>query len=93
MSDCLCLMVHCITSFHQCCTHVFNSQVASTCLFFFSFKIIPYKHVLCVYLMFGGFVFQGLTDHSCSPLSSGEHVINSPEPTHGKYFLLNTQHR
>lgn len=24
----------------------------------------------------------GLTDHSCSPSSSGEHVINSPEPTH-----------
>lgn len=38
--------------------------------------------------MFGGFVFQGLMDHSCSPLSSGEHVINSPEPTHGKYLIV-----
>lgn len=38
------------------------------------------------YVFDGCFFFQGLTDHSCSPLSNGEHVINSPEPTHGKYL-------
>lgn len=43
-------------------------------------------HTIIFYVFDGCFFFQGLTDHSCSPLSNGEHVINSPEPTHGKHL-------
>ena len=66
-------------------TLVLSSGGAWTCI---SCEWIPNEMMSSVCLIFDGLIFQGLTDHSCLPLSSGEHAINSPEPTHGKDFSL-----
>lgn len=44
--------------------------------------------VCCCHLMFNGFIYQALMDHSSSPSSFGEHVKNFPGPTHGKHFTV-----
>lgn len=65
---------------------IFSPLSAACSCEFTGFLLRVSHHTIIFYVFDGYFFFQGLTDHSCSPLSNGEHVINSPEPTHGKHL-------
>lgn len=66
--------------------HIFPLLSAACSCEFTRILLRASHHTIIFYVFDGCFFFQGLTDHSCSPLSNGEHVINSPEPTHGKHL-------